>query len=388
MNIHRALNPPEFEVVDQKEEDAPGMNKNRFGRPTVWKKRYPIPLEYYFATPFREVAALRALDHPNIIKPCGVSISSSGEGDHHLTLSLPPGCASLRDWFMDSKRCRTITKERLIPSIMYQIIRAVSHIHRRGIIHRDLKPDNIIVFANGGIPLVQVADFGSSIYTTQGEDLYYHDVMTLNYKAPEILLAYLHKPVCVVKYGFPVDLWSIGVTFHYLLTGRELFNASTDKDLIMLIGECLLTTLRYVRELIDEDAFDLLERLLTIEPEDRITAEDALSHPYFKKYIVRATERIFPFVPIPRGEGKVNKGKVWELVLEHGGSQTTAYLGQSLYYRSSFVKGDRLFACLALAFVLTDREDEFDTMKTGLSIALRDDVIMEVVKGLEFNLFP
>lgn len=384
MNIHRALHPPEFKVVEQKEEDIPGMGKDRFGRPTIWRKRYSTPLEYYFATPFREVAALRALDHPNIIKPCGVSISSRRD-HHHLTLSLPPGCASLWDWFGDSKKCRTLDRESLIPSIMYQIIRAVSHMHRRGFIHRDLKPDNVIVFSDGGIPLVQVADFDSAIYTIQGKDLYYHDVMTLNYKAPEILLAYLHKPVCKVEYGFPIDLWSIGVIFHYLLTGRELFNASTNKDLILQIGE-LSKTFCHISELIDGDALDLLGRLLAIDPEDRITADEALSHPYFKRYIVRVTERIFPVISTPRSEVKVRKGKVWELALEHGGSHTTAYLSQSLYDRTSFIKGDRLFACLTLAFILTDREDELDGIKVDQS---RDseDIILKIVKDLKFNIF-
>lgn len=164
--------------------------------------------------------------------------------------------------------------------------RALGHLHKLGIAHRDVKPENVLYASETLDPTVKLTDFGIS-HTGCKDSLANDMVGTPLYVAPEVLL---RKP-----YGCAADMWSLGVIVHILLTGYPPFD---DDDLVQLINKVKHKPLQLLGEewiVISEDAKDFVRKLLTRDVEKRLTAEQALAHPWL------STPRPppFPAPPMP-----------------------------------------------------------------------------------------
>ncbi len=179
---------------------------------------------------------------------------------------------------------------------MFQLINGIDACHRHRITHRDIKPQNILLCNDGWL---KVADFGLARTFSVPLRRYTHEVVTLWYRAPEILLG-------LDKYTAAVDSWSIGCIFAEMATGRPPFTGDSEIGQLFKIFQLLGTPsetvwpgvsalkdfqptfpqwrakpLQKAVPRLDAHGIDLLSRLLTYNPAQRITTAEALSHPYF-----------------------------------------------------------------------------------------------------------
>lgn len=151
--------------------------------------------------------------------------------------------------------------------IFKQIVHGLAHCHCRSVLHRDIKLDNILMDSDGGI---KICDFGVSRLITKNQVIK-EQCGTPAYLAPEIIADNGYR-------GFYVDLWSLGVLLYAMLQGRVPFKANSLQDLHALI---LKGNLKYPVE-ISADARNLIEQLLVVEPQKRISIPHVLQHPWLK----------------------------------------------------------------------------------------------------------
>lgn len=152
----------------------------------------------------REIAILRYLNHPNIIKPEGQLFTKHTDEIH---IAMKKAESTLVDFIDSTPDIETIT------SISYQILDALAYMEKKSVIHRDIKPENILVYGNN----VQICDFGLGKYFIDGKNSYTShtsNVQTLWYRSPEVTLQQ--------GYNFKADVWSVGAII-LEMTGNESF---------------------------------------------------------------------------------------------------------------------------------------------------------------------
>jgi serine/threonine protein kinase len=184
----------------------------------------------------------------------------------------------------------------LVKSYMHQLLSGIAFCHSHRVLHRDLKPQNLLIDREGHLKL---ADFGLARAFGVPVRTYTHEVVTLWYRAPEILLG-------STQYSTPVDIWSVGCIFAELVTRQPLFPGDSEIDELFKIFQIMGTpteetwpgisslpdykaafpkwhpkSLSEIVPGMDEDGLDLLQKMLTYEPGKRISAKAALRHPYF-----------------------------------------------------------------------------------------------------------
>ncbi|XP_059460540.1 calcium-dependent protein kinase 29 [Corylus avellana] len=214
----------------------------------------------------REILILQHLTgQPNIVEFKG---AYEDRQNLHLVMELCSG-GELFD--------RIIAKggysEREAASIGRQIVNVVHACHFMGVMHRDLKPENFLMVSKADDSPIKATDFGLSVFIEEGK-VYKDIVGSAYYVAPEVLRR---------SYGKEMDVWSAGVILYILLSGVPPFWAETEKAIFeaILAGKLDLSSSPWPS--ISQSAKDLVSKMLTIEPKKRITAAEALEHPWLKE---------------------------------------------------------------------------------------------------------
>ena len=238
----------------------------------------------------REISILQDLKHPNIVNLIDVICK-----DHKLYLLFELLNYDLRR-YLESIPEEFNLDEKLIKSYMYQLLLGVSYCHSKKVVHRDLKPANLLINEDG---LLKIADFGLARSFSIPLRPYTREVLTLWYRSPEILLG-------CIEYSTSVDIWSCGCILAELYLKKPIFKGDQEIDQLYKIFQIkgtpnfemwpevvqlphykktfpqwLPQNLKEVIPNISSCGLDLLQRLLNYDPNQRITAKQALNHVNF-----------------------------------------------------------------------------------------------------------
>jgi serine/threonine protein kinase len=245
------------------------------------------------STAIREIALLRELKHENVVRLLDVFCSTN-----KLTLVFEFADNDLKKYMKTAGASRGLSPP-VVNTLGKQLCQGIEFCHAHRVLHRDLKPQNLLIDSQLRL---KVADFGLARAYSLPVPKYTHEVVTVWYRAPEILLG-------SVLYSVPVDIWSIGCVMGEMATGAPLFAGDSEIDTIFKIFQKLGTPTEDqwpgLRELPDwkitfpkwqgkgwaairnassqmgPDGIDLLQQLTNYDPKGRISARRALQHRYF-----------------------------------------------------------------------------------------------------------
>ncbi|KAJ3008739.1 hypothetical protein HKX48_008373 [Thoreauomyces humboldtii] len=218
----------------------------------------------------QEIAILMALNHPSIISILGVF----DEEDYvYIVLELVKG-GELFDAIIEAGKF----SEETTRDMMRQLLEALVYIHSRGITHRDLKPENILLtekYAGTRHFTIKISDFG--LAKLAGEASFMGTLCgTPNYVAPEVLDRTRHR-----AYTKAVDLWSCGVVMYICLCGFPPFSEElAPPSMNDQIRQGKYAFLTPWWDSVSDEAKDMVTRLLNVNPDLRLSAEEALAHPW------------------------------------------------------------------------------------------------------------
>ncbi|XP_056901994.1 calcium/calmodulin-dependent protein kinase type II subunit gamma isoform X16 [Takifugu flavidus] len=212
----------------------------------------------------REARICRLLKHPNIVR---LHDSIAEEGFHYLVFDLVTGGELFEDIV-----AREYYSEADASHCISQILESVNHIHQHDIVHRDLKPENLLLASKMKGAAVKLADFGLAIEVQGDQQAWFGFAGTPGYLSPEVL----RKD----PYGKPVDIWACGVILYILLVGYPPFWDEDQHKLYQQIKAGAYDFPSPEWDTVTPEAKNLINQMLTINPAKRITADQALKHPW------------------------------------------------------------------------------------------------------------
>lgn len=261
------------------------------------KTKLPEDDEGVPPTTLREISLLRMLSRdPHIVKLMDVKQGQNKEGKTVLYLVFEYMDTDLKKFIRGFRQTGTNIPTKTIKSLMYQLCKGVAFCHGHGVLHRDLKPHNLLM--DPKTLQLKIADLGLARAFTLPIKEYTHEILTLWYRAPEVLMGSTH-------YSTAVDMWSVACIFAELITKQALFPGDSELQQLLLIFRLLgtpnekvwpgVSQLKNWHEYpqwtpqklstavpnLDADGLDLLAKMLQYEPAKRISAKKAMEHPYF-----------------------------------------------------------------------------------------------------------
>eukprot|EP00924_Labyrinthula_sp_SR-Ha-C_P010049 maker-scaffold_40-snap-gene-0.5-mRNA-1 protein AED:0.01 eAED:0.01 QI:18/1/1/1/0.5/0.33/3/468/517 len=213
----------------------------------------------------REIKILKATKHQNI-----VDLYDVYENDTyiHIVMELCRG-GELFD-YISQKKSFTESESR---NFMIQILNGVYYLHEKGIAHRDLKPENFLFKESPEkSKVLKIIDFGLSRFANK-DTVMHTRVGTLYYLSPEVISK---------QYNIACDCWSIGVILYIMLCGYTPFYGETEREMFTMIKGGQFDFPEEEWKDISEEAKDLILKLLELDPDRRLTAKEALQHPWMK----------------------------------------------------------------------------------------------------------
>ncbi|VVA94388.1 unnamed protein product [Arabis nemorensis] len=273
------------------------------------KEREGFPL-----TALREINILLSFHHPSIVDVKEVVVGSSLDSIFMVMEYMEHDLKAL----MESMKQRFSQSE--VKCLMLQLLEGVKYLHDNWVLHRDLKTSNLLLNNRGEL---KICDFGLARQYGSPLKPYTHMVVTLWYRAPELLLG-------AKQYSTAIDMWSLGCIMAELLSKAPLFNGKTEFDQLDKIFRILGTPnesiwpgfsklpgvkVNFVKHqynllrkkfpassftgspVLSDAGFDLLNKLLTYDPERRITADAALKHDWFREVPLPKSKDFMPTFP-------------------------------------------------------------------------------------------
>jgi len=244
------------------------------------------------STAIREISLMKELKHINIVRLHDVIHTET-----KLVLIFE-FCEQDLKRYMDTHGERSALDLRIVQSFMCQLLTGIAFCHENRVLHRDLKPQNLLINRRGEL---KIGDFGLARAFGVPVNTFSNEVVTLWYRAPDVLLGSR-------TYSTSIDIWSCGCIFAEMMSGVPLFRGKDNQDQLLHIMRIIGTpderTLRKIATDSPEItikqyprypkvpfenvvpkapplAIDLLERMLQFDPAKRISAAEALTHPYF-----------------------------------------------------------------------------------------------------------
>ena len=214
-----------------------------------------------------EIGILKLCHHPNIVR----LLDHLENNDYIYIVTEYIEGGTLGQYF---KKKKFNFSERQATNIMSQIASGVKYLQQYGIVHRDLKPDNIMITQQNDFGVIKIMDFGLSKILSPNEKMV-DGYGTLSYVAPEVLLR--------TPYNKEVDIWSMGVILFYMLSGKLPFRGRKEQEVAEKIVYSDLEFDEDDWEIRSQSVQDLITRCMEKDAQKRITIDEFINHPWFKK---------------------------------------------------------------------------------------------------------
>ena len=216
-----------------------------------------------------EIAVLRTIDYPNIIK----LFDCYYDDNYYYMVEEYCSGGDLFDYIQD----QVSFSERKAAIIFKQLISAVNHLHKKKIVHRDLKPENIVFIntTNQDDIFIKIIDFGTSV-SIKNEDILTQELGTIYYIAPEVFKN---------NYNEKADIWSCGIILYTMLCGHPPFMGNNEEAIKNKILHSKLVFPKNDFKHISENAIKFIKKLLEYNPDRRLSAEEAIENNWLKDMI-------------------------------------------------------------------------------------------------------